>query len=277
MYGTLFIYSEKHQLNAFESGSPSSSRYVIFLGGYVGGLLSIPYIERLDELLSQLSYTLIQPLFRSSNLQYGWHTIDNDIEDLQNLIDYLIKKRKNIESIILMGHSTGCQGIIHYLRQEKKSNLIHGIILQGPVSDRQYLSTFPITKTQLEYCEQHRENGHEWLPRSLHSAPITIKRFLSLNTMNSNEDFFSSDLSDEQLRKIYENISLPIMLIWSGEDEYVPDAIKEEVENFIRDKLAMKIHSKCVLLEESDHDITDEQHQVNMINQIGEFIQSIRA
>ncbi|CAF0997341.1 unnamed protein product [Adineta steineri] len=78
------------------------------------------------------------------------------------------------------------------------------------------------------------------------------------------------------LLHLRENINLPIMLIWSGEDEYVPDEIKEEVGNFIQDKLAMKIHSKFVLLEESDHDITDEQQQVNMINQIGEFIRFIR-
>ncbi|CAF0892396.1 unnamed protein product [Adineta steineri] len=78
------------------------------------------------------------------------------------------------------------------------------------------------------------------------------------------------------LLHLRKNINLPIMLIWSGEDEYVPDEIKEEVGNFIQDKLAMKIHSKFVLLEESDHDITDEQQQVNMINQIGEFIRFIR-
>ncbi|CAF1007210.1 unnamed protein product [Adineta ricciae] len=275
MHGNLFIYDEKYKLVAFESSLRLSSRCFIFLGGLTDGLLSLPYISRLNQCLSQLSYSLIQPLFRSSNLQYGWHTIDHDIEDLQSLIDFLIKQRTNLESIILMGHSTGCQDIIHYLRQGNKHSFLHGIILQGPVSDRQYLSTLSSTQKQLEYCEQNRENIHEWLPRCLHDPPITIERCLSLNQINSIEDLFSSDLSDEQLSKIYQQIDVPNMWIWSRKDEYVPDQIREEAESFVKDKLATKNNSKFVLLEQSDHSVTNEQEQIHMIENIVQFIRSI--
>ncbi|UJR34937.1 hypothetical protein I4U23_027715 [Adineta vaga] len=274
MYGNLFVYDEKYKLIAFESDS-SSTQCFIFLGGLTDGLLSLSYLPRLNESLLQLSYSLIQPLLRSSNLQFGWHTINNDIEDLQNLIDYLIKQRKNLKSIILMGHSTGCQDIVHYFRQGKQSDLIRGIILQGPVSDRQYLSTLPSTKDQLEYCIQHHENIHEWLPRSLHDPPLTIERCLSLNKFNSIEDLFSSDLSDEQVKKIYEKINLPNIWIWSKQDEYVPDEIKDEVGTFVKTKLANRTNSKFILLENSDHAISNEHEQIYMIDQIIQFIQSI--
>jgi hypothetical protein len=196
------VYDLEYKLVAFESGSLLSSRCLILLGGLTDGLLSLPYVERLSSQLELLSnpYSLIQPLLRSSNLQYGWHTIDHDIQDLNKLIDYLIKNRNHLESIILMGHSTGCQDIIHYLRQEKIDPKIIQVILQGPVSDRQYLSRLSSTKDQLNYCYQNQTNLNEWLPRYLHDPPLTIQRCLSFNEINSIEDLFSSDLNDQQFQ-----------------------------------------------------------------------------
>jgi len=276
MYGNLFIYDTKYKLVAFESGLLLSSRCLILLGGLTDGLLSLPYVERLSSKLELLSkpYSLIQPLLRSSNLQYGWHTINNDIEDLKTLINYLINNRNNLESIILMGHSTGCQDIIHYLRQDKIYPKILQVILQGPVSDRQYLSELSSTKDQLNYCYKNNKNINEWLPRYLHDPPLTIERCLSLNEINSIEDLFSSDLTDEQLKNIYKNINIPITWIWSKQDEYVPNHIKDQVENFVKNKLANKTNSTFILLENADHAITNEQEQIFMIEKIIEILSS---
>jgi len=276
MYGNLFIYDTKYKLVAFESGLLLSSRCLILLGGLTDGLLSLPYVERLSSKLDLLSkpYSLIQPLLRSSNLQYGWHTINNDIEDLKTLINYLINNRNNLESIILMGHSTGCQDIIHYLRQDKIYPKILQVILQGPVSDRQYLSELSSTKDQLNYCYKNNKNINEWLPRYLHDPPLTIERCLSLNEINSIEDLFSSDLTDEQLKNIYKNINIPITWIWSKQDEYVPNHIKDQVENFVKNKLANKTNSTFILLENADHAITNEQEQIFMIEKIIEILSS---
>jgi pimeloyl-ACP methyl ester carboxylesterase len=276
MYGNLFIYDTKYKLVAFESGLLLSSRCLILLGGLTDGLLSLPYVERLSSKLESLSkpYSLIQPLLRSSNLQYGWHTINNDIEDLKTLINYLINNRNNLESIILMGHSTGCQDIIHYLRQDKIYPKILQVILQGPVSDRQYLSELSSTKDQLNYCYKNNKDINEWLPRYLHDPPLTIERCLSLNEINSIEDLFSSDLTDEQLKNIYKNINIPITWIWSKQDEYVPNHIKDQVENFVKNKLANKTNSTFILLENADHAVTNEQEQIFMIEKIIEILSS---
>jgi len=270
MYGNLFVYDIKYKLVAFESGSLSSSQCFILLGGLTDGLLSLPYVERLSLKLESLSkpYSLIQPLLRSSNLQYGWHSIDDDIQDLKTLIDYLINNRNNLESIILMGHSTGCQDIIHYLRNEKDLTKIVRVILQGPVSDRQYLSRLSSTKDQLDYCYQNEKNINEWLPRYLHDPPLTIQRCLSFNQINSIEDLFSSDLTDQQLNNIYQNIQIPITWIWSKKDEYVPDDIKDQLQYFIQNKLANKSNSTFILLENGDHAVTNQQEQIYMIQQI---------
>ena len=276
MYGNLFIYDPNYKLVAFESGSSSSSRCMILLGGLTDGLLSLPYAERLSLKLQSISqpYSLIQPLLRSSNLQYGWHTIDNDIEDLRTLIDYLVNHRTDLKSIILMGHSTGCQDIIHYLRQEKVHPKITRVILQGPVSDREYLTRLSSTKDQLNYCRENKTNRHEWLPRYLHDPPLTIERCLSLNEVNSSEDMFSSDLTDQQLKSIYQNISIPIIWIWSKRDEYVPDDIRNQVENFVKNKLANRSNSTLVLLESADHAVSNPEEQTNMIERITQIISS---
>jgi pimeloyl-ACP methyl ester carboxylesterase len=274
MYGNLFIYDLTWKLVAFESGLLSSSRCLILLGGLTDGLLSLPYVEKLSSKLESLSkgYSLIQPLFRSSNLQYGWHTIDDDVEDLKTLIDYLINNRNDLKTILLMGHSTGCQDIIHYLRQEKTHPKIPRVILQGPVSDRQYLSRLSSTKDQLDYCFKNNKDIKEWLPRYLHDPPLTIQRCLSLNETNSIEDLFSSDLTDEQLKNIYENIETPITWIWSEQDEYVPDDLKQNLTNFVQNKLANKNNSTFILLENVDHAVNDEQQQIYMIEHIIQLI-----
>jgi pimeloyl-ACP methyl ester carboxylesterase len=274
MYGNLFIYDLTWKLVAFESGLLSSSRCLILLGGLTDGLLSLPYVEKLSSKLESLSkgYSLIQPLFRSSNLQYGWHTIDDDVEDLKTLIDYLINNRNDLKTILLMGHSTGCQDIIHYLRQEKTHPKIPRVILQGPVSDRQYLSRLSSTKDQLDYCFKNNKDIKEWLPRYLHDPPLTIQRCLSLNETNSIEDLFSSDLTDEQLKNIYENIETPITWIWSEQDEYVPDDLKQNLTNFVQNKLANKNNSTFILLQNADHAVNDEQQQIYMIEHIIQLI-----
>jgi pimeloyl-ACP methyl ester carboxylesterase len=247
---------------------------MIFLAGLTDGLLSIPYIDKLASKLESMenSCSLIQPILRSSYLQYGWHTIHDDCDDLQRLIDYLLKNRANLQTIILMGHSTGCQDIIHYLRRVESHPKITRVILQGAVSDRQYLSQFDSTKELLNYCSQRQLDPSQWLPRELHDPPITIERCQSLNGRNSIEDLFSSDLTDEELKNIYEKIFTGISWIWSKEDQYVPQYLREEVQHFVEHKLAKKNGSTFLLLEHGDHAVSDEHEQDCMIEHIVQLI-----
>ena len=277
MHGDLFLYDAQQKLVAFESGALSSPRCFILIGGLTDGLLSLPYAEKLSWALQSQPqpYSLIQPLFRSSNLQYGWHTIDDDVEDLQRLIDYLLANRDNLESIVLMGHSTGCQDIIHYLRQKKRSDRITRVILQGPVSDRQYLCRLRSTEDQMKYCLNYRGNIRDWLPRDIHDPPLTIQRCLSFNQANSIEDLFSSDLTDEQVEGIYHSIETPIAWICSREDEYVPDDIKQDVQDFIQNRLAKRTRGTFLLLDKADHAVTNQQEQAKMIEHIVELLSSI--
>lgn len=145
-----------------------------------------------------------------------------------------------------MGHSTGCQDIIEYLTGSGHASRakIDGGILQGPVSDRQaieigldpalYAGSCATAKAMIEAGD-----GDEILPsKTMKSffgpAPVSAKRWLSLASPNhdGDDDFFSPDLSDDQLMKTFGALpkGTPLCVLHSGSDEYVdPKLDKEKV------------------------------------------------
>jgi len=63
-------------------------------------------------------------------------------------------------------------------------------------------------------------------------CPVTASRWLSLASPNrdSEEDMFSSDLSEERLMGIFGALptGLPLCILYSGDDEYVPKTVDKE-------------------------------------------------
>jgi Protein of unknown function (DUF1749) len=76
-------------------------------------------------------------------------------------------------------------------------------------------------------------NGEEILPKKemgdVFPAPCTAKRWLSLASPNhdGDDDYFSSDLSDEQLAKTFGELprGSPLCILMSEKDEYVPKTV----------------------------------------------------
>ncbi|CAF5028117.1 unnamed protein product, partial [Rotaria sp. Silwood1] len=64
----------------------------------------------------------------------------------------------------------------------------------------------------------------------------------------------------------------PVRWIWSKQDEYVPNDIKHQVEDFIKNKLANKNNSTFILLENADHAVNNQQEQIYMIEPIAQLI-----
>ncbi|CAF1006763.1 unnamed protein product [Adineta ricciae] len=79
LIGIYFIFNSRLFLGTLESASLTPTAAIIFINDS-NGLLYPAYLTRLNECLSQWSYSLIQPLFRSHKSPYGSHTIDDDIE-----------------------------------------------------------------------------------------------------------------------------------------------------------------------------------------------------
>ncbi|CAM9196971.1 unnamed protein product [Ectocarpus fasciculatus] len=97
-----------------------------------------------------------------------------------------------------------------------------GVVLQAPVSDREYLETLPSTEGFIEEARA-RGGGGELMPAAADEAPITAARFLSLATKEGDDDMFSADLTaDERHSRLGHMASVPTAAFLSGADQFVP-------------------------------------------------------
>ncbi|XP_039793950.1 UPF0613 protein PB24D3.06c-like isoform X2 [Panicum virgatum] len=200
--GALFKYGPKSAQVAFRTGD--FNHQVIFIGGLTDGLLATDYLEPLSIALEVEKWSLVQPLLSSSYSGYGISSLEQDALELDQLISYLINK-ENSEGVILLGHSTGCQDIVHYMRTNFAcSKAVSGVILQAPVSDREYRATLPETAEMIDLAAKMITEGRgmDLMPREANpDAPITAYRYHSLCSYMGDDDMFSSDLSEDQLRQ----------------------------------------------------------------------------
>eukprot|EP00026_Physarum_polycephalum_P015538 Phypoly_transcript_16244.p1 GENE.Phypoly_transcript_16244~~Phypoly_transcript_16244.p1 ORF type:complete len:270 (+),score=37.89 Phypoly_transcript_16244:62-871(+) len=224
MDGKLFVYHPEKRLVAFQTGNFDHA--LVFIGGLTDGLLALPYLNELGSLLNLHNISLIQVILSSSYNQYGTCSLATDVEDLDALLKFL-KETKKIKEISLLGHSTGCQDIVTFLKDGTQKGNVHKAILQGPVSDREYMATLTGTNNFLVQAKKMMEagKGEELMPRSAYDVPITAYRFVSLAGYLGDDDLFSSDIPTDKLKELFAHISIPILWIVSGADQYVPPHI----------------------------------------------------
>lgn len=251
--GDLFQYKTSPSLVAFESSplpatiksvstttTSNSSSYLsprkcILLGGLSDGLIPTPYTQDLEKACHSIGWSLVQPMISSSGLGFGHGSLSRDSQELSDLMRYLIHHR-NAEIFAFVGHSTGCQNSVHLCKYGDKDLVekIKVIVLQAPVSDREDAMRRPEYDTNIAHAKKLMEVGkeEEMMPRNAFWAPITAARFLSLQDIGGDDDFFSSDLSDEDLRlrlghigQLADENGLMTLVAFSGQDEYVPDGV----------------------------------------------------
>lgn len=264
--GVLFKYGPKPIQVAFKTGD--YKQQVIFIGGLTDGFLATEYLEPLAIALDKEKWSLVQLLLSSSYSGYGTSSLQQDSTELDQLISHLINKEDS-EGVVLLGHSTGCQDIVYYMRTNAAcSRAVRAAILQAPVSDREYRATLPETAAMIDLASTliSEGRGSELLPREADStSPITASRYHSLCAYMGDDDMFSSDLSDDQLRMRLGHMSnTPCQVIYSMADEYVPEYVDKKalVERLCR---AMGGAEK-VEIEHGNHSLS---------NRIGEAVQAI--
>lgn len=223
---------------AFEHGVPGESRVhtIIFIGGLGDGLLTVPYTTHLAKILPE-SWSLVEVLLGSSYAGWGVSSLDSDVKELSACVAYFRSLRPR-GRIVLLGHSTGCQDIIHYLISAGNPPDIDGGILQAPVSDRECMALLlppnildESVNMAREYVEDGR--GDDVLPLkmtgSLFQTPVSAKRWLSLASPGPDhagqDDYFSSDFDIERMRRTFGKVGSTrtrLSLLSGGSDQYVP-------------------------------------------------------
>ena len=125
---------------------------------------------------------------------------------------------------------------------------ICGIILQAPVSDREAMQLGASAEEDVVRLNRALDHANELVqsgngdrlmardtPQSFRT-PITASRFSSLGGRCTPDDMFSSDLTDEDLKRILGHVSqrkhCRVLAVFSGADEYVPPLVLENYKEF---------------------------------------------
>ena len=237
------------KLGAFEHTSSSSQvkkHSLLFIAGLSDGLDTVPYIQDVVKALEFQDWSVFSVLLTSSYSGWGTGSLDRDVTEISKAVEYVqsYKADKNQSQgepgiVVIMGHSTGSQGVLHYLHSPNplpstpnhKRPPVDGAILQAPVSDREALikgikegtgtdSPQALEKLFAEIVALAKANpgsgGTEFLlPLAMtkriglsEDVPVSSRRFLSLTSPDSPEspledDLFSSDLTDERLKQTF--------------------------------------------------------------------------
>ncbi|XVF64966.1 hypothetical protein PTKIN_Ptkin09bG0209200 [Pterospermum kingtungense] len=259
--GVLFKYGPKPIQVAFKTGD--YNQQVIFIGGLTDGFLATEYLEPLAIALDNEKWSLVQLLMSSSYSGYGTSSLQQDAMEIDQLISYLINK-ENSDGVVLLGHSTGSQDIVHYMRTNAAcSRAVRAAILQAPVSDREYKATLPETAAMIDLSSTMIKEGRgsELMPKEADpSSPITAYRYNSLCAYMGDDDMFSSDLSDDQLRmRLGHMANTPCQVIFSMNDEYVPEYVDKKA---LVDRLCKAMGgAEKVEIEYGNHSLSNRVHE----------------
>lgn len=289
MPGTLFKYGPDALHTAFLSGrgptpapSPAAAWHAVLVGGLTDGLFAVPWAERLAERLAPLGWDLVQPLLRSSYSGFGVRSLDEDAADLALLAKHLAAAWGS-EGLVLVGHSTGSQDAVRYAKRLRELDVpvpLLGVVLQAPVSDREGEAGKPETQKMLELAGAMvgEGRGEEILPLdACFNAPICARRYRSLYARGGDDDTFSSDVGDEQLREWVGHMEpYPTLVLLSGADEYVPPGY--DTTGFARRlQAAMGPRCRAAVIEGADHALSAGEHAAAAVGEMEKFVESLAA
>ena len=229
MEGKIFQINE--QVSIFIKGK--STKLIMLIGGLGDLLFNIKYFQYLWNKFDE-NYMICIPNMRSSGNSFGSFTIWNDVEDINEILSYISNKNK-LDEIYLLGHSTGCQDILCLFKKGiNKQFPIKKCILQGPVSDRDYLNKDEkllneIKRIEKEYNILYENWNNSELKNSIdvskylydNKYPLLVRRFVSLYSKLGDEDWFSYDISQEKLKSMYSIIDIPFLFVFSLNDQYI--------------------------------------------------------
>jgi pimeloyl-ACP methyl ester carboxylesterase len=262
------IFQINNQLSYFIKGK--SNKLLFLIGGLGDLLFSVKYFEYLWNKLEE--YKICIPIMRSSGNSFGNTTIWDDVEDIKEILKHIINNNE-IKDIFLIGHSTGCQDILCLFKKEiNKEFPIRKCILQGPVSDRDFVINDINLKNEIKRIENKsnilfKDWNNSELKNSIEVSqylydnkyPLLIRRFASLYSKLGDEDWFSFDIESNKLKELYSIINIPFLFVFSLNDQYVNYTNKEYKELIQRIEKANS-HIKVSILKD-DHFIENSKDE----------------
>ncbi|KAF9895288.1 hypothetical protein FE257_000192 [Aspergillus nanangensis] len=155
--GILHHYTETLVTFEYTTSTVPKPHSLLFVGGLGDGLATTSYMADLVRALDQTPWSIFTLNLTSSYQSWGLGHLDRDTDEIAQCLQYIHSyksdKFNNLPGkLVLMGHSTGSQCVLHYLSRPNPHtttprfdpNLEHvtrlpldGAIMQAPVSDRE--------------------------------------------------------------------------------------------------------------------------------------------
>lgn len=251
---------------------------LILIPGLTEGFMSMAYTKHLSEEVLAIDYSLVQINLSSSFNQFGFSSLERDCLELTELLRAL-KERFAFTRVAILGHSTGAQDTVYYLRYGELASTVDAVILQSAVSDRDSLVTEHYTPSMVEEAAALKAAGNESkiLSQFYAGAPITASRFLSLVGRLTPDDMFSVDLDDTELVPILGRVRVPILLCFSSGDEFVPD---KDTQRRFADRMASVLtrHSPCTVQVEyfeGNHGLSEAKFYAPFVTSVVTFLSQV--
>ncbi|KAL8933507.1 MAG: hypothetical protein Q9216_006332 [Gyalolechia sp. 2 TL-2023] len=237
-------WNQTPRLVAFEHtrDGPSPENTLLFVPGLNEGFLTTPYIQTLSAALPP-SYSFVEVLLLSSYSGWGHSSISQDVEEMAHCVEYFQSLRPGGKTV-LMGNSTGCQDVLHYISSEGSRPIVDGGILQAPVSDREAIQMIYPREDYNRYNNLAQGlvkegKGEEMLPNEVSlpilGARVTANRWLSLASPGpehkGEDDMFSSDFEPARFQSTFgiaARRGVAVMILFSGNDGFVPSTVDKE-------------------------------------------------
>ncbi|KAG7285652.1 hypothetical protein NEMBOFW57_007944 [Staphylotrichum longicolle] len=239
--GILHHFTETLVAFEFASSTKPQPHSILFLGGLGDGLATTSYAADVVQGLQPTEWSLFTVNLTSAYQSWGFGHLDRDTDEVAQCIQHITEYKKSKfgtpGKIVLFGHSTGSQCVLHYLSRPNphtstpafdrglehcKRPAIDGGIMQAPVSDREAIHWIMregfLGRTPSELKETYdklvamakeavRHGPYDsMLPISLtthfgypSNTPVSCRRFLSLVSPESPQSPAEDDMFSSDL------------------------------------------------------------------------------
>src|SRR5712692_9951348 len=154
------------------------------------------------------------------------------VEDIRTAIAFA--RRAGYERVILAGHSTGANKVLHYVARGRARRVI-GLILLGPVSDvaaeMKRVGRRELRRRVAVAERIARRDANALVPRTF--GFWSARRYLSLYRPGETEDVFPYYRPDARWTAL-RSVRIPVAAIVGSRDEYLDRRPQELIEAFRR-------------------------------------------
>ena len=243
-----------------------SKKIIICINGLTGHLYNNQLFNRMIETMKN-EYTIVLTQLRSSGSSFGMVTLKEDIEDLDLIISHILSHSSYDDIYLIGHSTGCQDIMKLLQSQLQKKYPIKKCILQAPVSDRDsmrgdkdiekeihrleqlyHISLSEIVDIVNEFDKNNNtinttnskysiEQIQQWKSIISSNEPshylycneyyLQQRRFISFFIRHGEDDYFSEDLTDNELKELFSCITIPCLFIFSLNDQYIPQTFDE--------------------------------------------------